>query len=129
MLIDSSQRQLYARHLLLPEIGESGQARLCAAGYGVGPEASKAAAATAVDYLVRAGMTMLASEDAARDDAPLLLLPDDAGVSRLAGQPLLQEAAAALAGAFAAVEAIKAVTGAGEAARFPRDLCLGAGPK
>jgi hypothetical protein len=45
-------------------------------------------------------------------------------VKAMAGEPLLEEAAAALAGAFAAVEAIKAVTGAGEPAALPANFVL-----
>ena len=119
-MLTADQRSRYARHLLLVEIGEEGQSRLCAAVVGARQSADAAAAAVSADYLRRAGvMVQKASDDA--------LVVDLAGANRvdaLAGRPELRDAAATLAGAFAAVEAIKAITGAGQPATLPEDLRL-----
>jgi hypothetical protein len=61
------------------------------------------------------------------DAHPVAVLDAD-GVRRLAGDPLLEDAAAELAGAFAAVEAIKAVTGAGSPGALPPNLVLKTDP-
>ena len=49
---------------------------------------------------------------------------DPRGVARLAGSPELNEPAAVIAGAFAAVEHLKEVLGVAEARDFPADLRL-----
>jgi len=123
-VLSEEERQRFARHLLLPEIGTAGQARLCAARLRPGPDAATAAAEVAADYLARAGAAVLPASDAA-EDALALQLPDAGGVVRLAGHPRLEGAAAALAGAFAALEALKAVTGAGRPGALARDFSLG----
>lgn len=91
----------YARHVLLPEIGASGQARLEAATVGVALDDPRASA-VAADYLARAGVRVAA--DVAPSTSPPEVRP---------GRPELAEAAAFLTGALHAVEAIKAVVGAG----------------
>lgn len=109
----------YARHLLLAEIGEAGQRRLCAAGFRIGASADPRVAAVAGDYLTRSGMQTLPS---GASDA--LALPGSEQVACLAGDVALQEAAAALLGAYAAVEAIKACVGAGRAGQLSAALRL-----
>jgi hypothetical protein len=118
-----AQRQRYARHLLLSEIGETGQARLCAARVRVRVTSDPRAVAVARDYLERAGLEVLDAGDAGAGlDVPV---PDAQAVRVLAGGEALEEAGAALAGAFAAVEAIKAVLGVGVYAELPSALSLG----
>ncbi len=101
MSLTVEQKRRYVRHLLLPEIGAAGQERLCGAAFrGGGCRAARIAA----DYLRRAGMR----EDPAA--LPLAVAPVD--------DPVI----AALAGAFAAVERIKAELGVGRPAQLPPDL-------
>jgi hypothetical protein len=110
--------QRFARHLLLAEIGAAGQARLCAARVRIPDGSDARAARVARDYLERAGLEVAASAQDAVDVAHV------EAVRSLAGRAELEEAAAALAGAFAAVEAIKAVLGAGTRASLPEALSL-----
>jgi hypothetical protein len=125
-VLTAEQRRRYARHLLLVELGEPGQERLCAARVRLPGCAHERAADVARDYLARAGVTVAVSggsAEATRDARPVGV-PDGAAVSRLAGDPLLEGAAAELAGAFSAVEAIKAITGAGTSGALPPNLVL-----
>jgi hypothetical protein len=110
--------QRFARHLLLAEIGTAGQARLCAARVRVAEGADERAARVTRDYLERAGLEV----DAGARDA--VDVPDANRLRALAGRAELEEAAAALAGAFAAVETIKAVLDVGAPAALPAALCL-----
>ena len=118
-----SQRQLYARHLLLAEVGEAGQERLCAAQARLAADADARAVTVAREYLLRAGVHVHEASAAVPDALPVLL-PSAAAVRALAGRPELEQAAAALAGAFAAVETIKAALGIGEARALPAALTL-----
>src|SRR4051794_11672616 len=97
----------YARQLLLPEIGTHGQAQLCATRARLGSGDARARQ-VASNYLVRAGLQLMASDDTVSAGIEIAV-PDAARVEQLAGDPRLQEAAAWLAGSFAAVEAIKRV--------------------
>jgi hypothetical protein len=116
-MLDPAQRRRFARHLLLAEVGETGQARLGSTRVRVLAAADARAAAVARDYLERAGLLVL---DASASDSVLdVRLPDRAGVRAIAGCPELEEAAAALAGAFAAVEAIKTVLAVGTRGELP----------
>jgi hypothetical protein len=117
--LSPQQKQRYARHVLLAEIGEAGQLRLCGARVRLGRESDPGAAAVATDYLVRAGLETT-GDAAARE----LALPDTRTIRALAGSTDFEPAAAALAGAFCAVEAIKAALGAGVPGALPRDLVL-----
>ena len=107
----------FLRQLLLPEIGEAGQTRLGDAGFAVTSTLDGDAAGVASSYLERAGCH-------ARTDGEPLAGPSADDVDRLAGDPALRSYAAAVAGAFAAVEHIKRVTGAGRGATLPGDLTL-----
>jgi len=102
-MLTPAQKQLFARQLLLEEIGPSGQERLCASRVRVPAGADPRAVAVARDYLERAGLTVLGSDGTANT-------------------------AAALCGAFAAVEAIKAELGVGRAADMPGVVLAGAKP-
>ena len=116
-MLDDRQRTLYARHLLLAEIGTEEQAALCAATVHAPPGADTRATAVAREYLVRAGVTF--SDEPRGVEAPV---PSATEVDLLAGTPDLREAAAALAGAFAAVEAIKRITGVGRPGTLSLEL-------
>jgi molybdopterin/thiamine biosynthesis adenylyltransferase len=120
-MLSGRDRQLYARHLLLTEIGETGQERLCARRVALPADADAEAGRIALDYLVRAGVSTA-------QDADALDVPNADGVSRMAGDASLTQAASVLAGAFAAVEAIKASVGAGRPATLPRELLLSEEP-
>lgn len=117
MSLDSAARRRYARHILLGEVGEAGQERLLGARFRPDAGADEDAYAVAAEYLERAGCRA----DARGDAAPV---PDTETVARFAGSAELQAPAAAIAGAFAAVEHIKSVLGVGAPRRFPSDARL-----
>lgn len=118
MSLTSTQRARYARHLLLPEIGEQGQLRLLASRVRVPVGADAGALMAARSYLERAGVQVDA------DSGAPLNLASAQQIEALAGDPLLFEAARALAGAFAAVETIKSVAGIGQPSELPDELSL-----
>jgi hypothetical protein len=125
-MTEALDMQRYARHLLLAEIGPAGQARLCSARVRVAAASDPRAAHATREYLERAGLVL--QVDASGAAATVDMLPVDAAAVRaLAGRAELDEAAAALAGAFAAVETIKAVLGVGTPAALPRALSLAGG--
>jgi hypothetical protein len=106
-VLSDVQKRSYARQITLAEIGVEGQAQLCAAELTIAPVADARAAEVAREYLSRAGV-------AVREHASQLVpVGDEPSVRALAGDPALEACAAWLAGSFAAVEAIKAVTGVG----------------
>jgi hypothetical protein len=129
--LSDEQRVRYARHLLLPELGESAQLRLLAGSVRFARGVAEGTKEVAGEYLRRAGVKVIEAEaahahgdvnvdgdgDVNVDAATLLLSP-----LPLSCAPELAEAAHAVAGAFAAVEAIKAIVGLGQAARLDRDL-------
>jgi hypothetical protein len=121
--LNEEARLRFARHLLLREIGLAGQARLCAARVCIAPEADGSAGEAARDYLVRSGLTVVDTRGGA---ARQVAVADHGRVRALAGAPDLEPAAAGLAGAFAAVETIKAVLGVGDPAELPPALVLAA---
>ena len=120
MSLTDAQRTRYARHLLLAELGELGQSRLLASVVRPNADADVGTLEVARSYLLRAGVRI--STDSCEE--PSLLLPTSAFVARLAGAAELTEAARALSGAFAAVEAIKAAVGLGQAGTLPADFSL-----
>ena len=119
-MLSAADKQRYARHLLLAEIGETGQERLCAARVQLPDDMDPRAAAIARDYLERAGVGVSAGDSALAPSA------DRAAVAALAGDPLLEHAAAALLGALHAVEQIKIQLAIGDALQLPVGLCLSA---
>jgi len=121
-MLSPAQKQRFARQLLLTEIGPSGQERLCASRVRVPPGADPRAGAVARDYLERAGVSVLSGDG----HANALPVPAAEAVRAIAGAPALEEAAAALCGALAAVEAIKAELGVGRAAGMPKLVLAGA---
>lgn len=112
-----SVERRFVRQLLLDEIGEDGQARLLVAGFRPGAATDPDAYAIAAEYLRRAGCPE-------RDDGtPLDALSSEA-VDQLAGTPALRPHAAAVLGAYVAVEHIKRAVGAGRPGAFPPTLTL-----
>ena len=118
MSLDATARRRYARQLLLGEIGEAGQERLLDASFRREPSGDADACAVAAEYLRRAGCP-----ETKGDGAPMHAPPTEA-VVRFAGKGFLRAPAAAVLGAFAAVEHLKAVLEVGEPQDFPPDLTL-----
>jgi molybdopterin-synthase adenylyltransferase len=111
MTLSARDRARYARHLLLSEIGEAGQAKLCAAR--VHPAAGdEGVARTALDYLARAGVQTA-------EDGVAVALADREQALRVAGDESLVEAARALLGAIAAVDVMRDVVGFGGVGEQP----------
>jgi hypothetical protein len=125
MPLSPTQHARFARHTLLPEIGVTGQERLCSATVVADPSADVEAVAVARDYLQRAGVTVATNASQAAAQVAEQAFHVDAATTVDARGPLhLRHAAAALTGAFAAVEAIKAITAVGQAASLPGDFRL-----
>ncbi|TNF60613.1 MAG: hypothetical protein EP303_06920 [Deltaproteobacteria bacterium] len=119
MSLDAAARRRYARQLLLGEIGESGQERLLNARFCCGADGDAGACTVAAEYLERAGCI----PDASGSELPI---PDESVVMRFAGSPALREPAAAIVGAFSAVEHLKEVLGIAAALELPSELTLDA---
>lgn len=127
MALSDAQRSRYARHLLLPELGEAGQLRLVEGRARFAANVDAGARAIAQSYLERAGVREASARAQERADGAREVeveLGSAADCLRLAGRPELLEAARALTGAFAAVEAIKALGGLGAPAVLAGDLRL-----
>jgi hypothetical protein len=122
-VLSVADKQRYSRQILLPELGLGGQERLCAARGVLEPSADPRSARVARDYLERAGVAVEASSDAELPSWPVAASDQ---VVRVAGDPLLEDSAAWLLGAWAAVEVIKRLSGAGTPAEPPRSLVLAA---
>lgn len=118
MLTDADKAK-YARQILLTELGVAGQERLGATRVHLAMDADPRAAEVARAYLDRAGVGAHA-EDLERT----VPVASASQVAQLAGDPALEDCAAWLLGAFAAVEAIKAAAGAGEPAALADDFVL-----
>ena len=115
MSLRDDQRARFARHLLLPELGEAGQERLLASQARFPSDADAGARAVAAGYLERAGVAV-ANDDALAPEASRhaqVALGNEAECARVAGRAELLEAARSLAGALAAVETIKTLAGLG----------------
>ena len=112
MSLSSEDRLRYARQLSLAEVGEHGQERLLRSRFRCDPGADPTAQMIAVDYLKRAGL-----EES--DSAEVLTVATPDAVDRIADEPALREAAATVAGAFAAVEHLKQALGLGPARPYP----------
>ena len=105
-MLTEQQIRLYARQVILREIGPAGQASLCESRVAITASDAAAqprAALVARDYLQRAGLQV------AEGDAGL---PVAFGAAPQV-EPALQACAAWLSGAWAAVETIKRVAGVG----------------
>ena len=121
MSLDAATRRRYARQLLLGEVGEAGQERLLAARFRRDEGSDAEASVVSVDYLERAGC-------AVGVDGDTLDVPDQSAVMRFAGKASLAAPAAAIIGAFCAVEAMKRTLGCGETRDFPAELSLSTEP-
>jgi len=115
--LDAAARRRYARQLLLGEIGESGQERLLEAGFHRDADGDADAYAVAAEYLERAGCSH-------EESGAAVHVPNESAVMRFAASPTLRDPAAAIMGAFSAVEHLKEVLGIGPAREFPPDLTL-----
>ncbi len=109
--MEAEARRRFARQLSLAEVGEGGQARLCA--HVVRVEGDPRAAGIAAEYLARAGVQVSRADAAATLDVGA-----EGDVAALAGAPELEQAAAFALGAFAAVEEIKRALGVGRPGRL-----------
>jgi hypothetical protein len=107
-VLTERQARLYARQVILAELGPAGQARLCASEAKATADSDVAAAQVALEYLQRAGMH--ASAAAVRTS---VAVATSAQVQEVAIAPELQHCAEWLLGAWAAVEAIKQCAGVG----------------
>jgi hypothetical protein len=138
-LLSDADKQLYARQILLSELGLAGQERLASASFRVAGDADPRVSLVARDYLARAGVgaqagTRDSNESVVTRDSNESLGPGAAtvyvsaasaqDVARLAGDPALEGCAGWLLGAFAAVEAIKAAAGVGTPAALETDFVL-----
>ena len=105
MTLTDRERVLYARQLLLAEVGPAGQARLFAArAEPASPDADSGALALARDYLTRAGLGRHAEQ--ASKSVPIAV-PASASIEGLFEHPEHAPVARALVGALCAVETIK----------------------
>lgn len=114
-MLNDQQIRLYARQVILRELGHAGQAQLCASRVAITDRAPEVAR-VASDYLQRAGLQVV---DSAEAGLPVPL-PDTAQILATAREPALRGCAEWLLGAWAAVETIKRVAGVGsEAKKLP----------
>jgi len=123
MELSEQDRIRFARHLLLPQLGEAGQRRLLRARVRPAADADPGALAVARTYLARAGVAVIDASDDGADAVPLAV-SSESEVSRVAGRPELRVAARALLGALAAVEAIQTAAGVATRARAPDLLSI-----
>lgn len=117
MSLDATARRRYARQLLLGEIGDAGQQRLLESRFRREAGGDADAYAVAADYLERAGC-------ATDPSGEVLRVPSACELLQFAGSPALAEPAAAILGAFSAVEHLKKVLGIAAARELPRELRL-----
>ena len=116
MTLSARERARYARQLLLPQLGEAGQARLLAARFRAPGGADASAVSVASEYLERAGLRVIVASERDSSDTTSECIVELSGLSpdeiaRVAGEPVLEEAARALVGALAAIDAVRAVVG------------------
>ena len=104
-----SDRARYARQLLLPQIGEIGQARLLTSMLVAPASADRGTLAVTRAYLERAGVRVVDAPVEGAEAEPLQSLPRGDDIARIAGRPELHEAARALVGALSALQAIQSV--------------------
>jgi hypothetical protein len=117
LTLDAAARRRYARQLLIGEIGDAGQETLLDARFRRGADGDVDAHAVAAEYLERAGCS---ADDAGAE----LRVPDASAVLRFAGSPALRAPAAAILGAYSAVEHLKQVLGIAAARDLPPELTL-----
>ena len=122
-VLTEEQRRLYARQVLLRELGPSGQARLCQSRVCLDGVADARAARVAHDYLQRAGLRVTSARDA---EVVPVALPSAERVRQVAGDAALADCAAWLLGALAAVEAVKQCAGVGQRGQLAACFVLNA---
>lgn len=119
-VLSDADKALYARQILLSELGLAGQARLLAADARI--EAGDArVTAVARDYLARAGV---GAQPTAALPAVSVRAASSEDVAQVAGDAALEGCAAWLLGAFAAVEAIKVAADVGTAGAIDPEFVL-----
>ena len=119
-MISDADKALYARQILLPELGLEGQARLAETAVGFAAGADPRVCAVAREYLQRAGLRVQP------DASVVLAAASGREVAARAAEPELEECAAWLLGALTAVEAIKASAGAGTPVALDPEFSLAA---
>jgi hypothetical protein len=121
-VLTDADKAKYARQILLTELGLAGQERLVATRLQWTAEADSRASEVASAYLERAGVGAHVQGADARHVA-VEVAPADR-VVQVAGDPVLEDCAAWLLGAFAAVEAIKSAAGVGTPGTVGGDFVL-----
>ena len=129
MGLTAHDRTRYARHLLLPQLGEAGQARLLDTRLRVRGAVDAGVLEVARTYLGRSGVTLVdapteGAPHAGDEHASELALATESEVARVAGRPALVEAARALLGALSAVDAIRTAAGLGTGAGLPEHFAI-----
>ena len=119
-MISDGDKALYARQILLPELGFEGQARLAETAVRFDARADARVCAVAREYLQRAGVPVR------KDASVVLAAASGSELAAHAGEPELEECAAWLLGALTAVEAIKVSVGAGAPVALDAEFSLAA---
>lgn len=121
-MLTERQRRLYARQVILRELGPAGQARLCASTVTADAGSDPCVLEVALDYLHRSGVQVVeAGAPAAHGAGPSqhVEVATTAQVRYAAAGPELQACAEWLLGAWAAVETIKKAAQLGTPAPRP----------
>jgi hypothetical protein len=121
-VLTDADKTKYARQILLTELGLAGQERLVATRLQWSADADARATEVASAYLERAGVG--ARVPGADANQVAVRVASAERVARLAGDPALEDCAAWLLGALAAVEAIKAAAGVGTPGTADSDFVL-----
>jgi hypothetical protein len=122
-VLTEEQRRLYARQVLLRELGTAGQARLCESKVVISDDGHALATRVARDYLERAGVALHGEPSS---DATSVAVATSERVQALAGAAELADCAAWLLGAWTAVETIKRCIQVGKEAELDPELVLNA---
>lgn len=107
MPLSNRDRARYARHLQVPELGESGQERLLATKVRFAPTAHPFVAEVASAYLEASGVRVARADERGFP----VILATCADVGRSAGRAELEHVQAALAGTLAALDVVRGVLG------------------
>ena len=107
MSLSNRERERYSRHLLVPELGESGQERLLATKVRFAPSAHAFVSEVATAYLEASGV-----EVARHDERGVpVMLASARCVAQCAGRPELEQVEAAVLGTLAALDVVRGVLG------------------
>jgi hypothetical protein len=121
-VLTDADKAKYARQILLTELGAAGQERLGATRVQLVSDADPRAAEVARAYLERAGVG--AHAQGVDQAASVVAIASTGRIAQVAGDPALEDCAAWLLGALAAVEAIKSASGVGTPAVLSDDFVL-----